>query len=165
MSVFSLEIRKARCEDLPALNQLAFQAKAYWGYSPDFMAACRPELTYTSAHIRQPQYHFFLGERESTLMGFYGLEQLSALEMELIALFVSPTSMGQGYGKHLINHAQSQAVSWKTQSILIQSDPNAEAFYLNVGAYRIGQTESESIPGRFLPLLKLDVPKSGWAGP
>lgn len=159
MPVFSLEIRKARCEDLPALNPLAFQAKAYWGYSPDFMKACRSELTYTAAQINQPQYHFFLGEREHNLIGFYGLEQLSAQEMELIALFVSPTSIGQGYGRHLINHAKRHAVSWGIQSILSQSDPNAEAFYLTVGAYRIGQTESESIPDRFLPLLKLDLLK------
>ncbi|WP_249369987.1 GNAT family N-acetyltransferase [Acaryochloris marina] len=116
-------------------------------------------VTYTAAQINQPQYHFFLGEREHNLIGFYGLEQLSAQEMELIALFVSPTSIGQGYGRHLINHAKRHAVFWGTQSILIQSDPNAEAFYLTVGAYRIGQTESESIPDRFLPLLKLDLLK------
>ncbi|MGR3274992.1 GNAT family N-acetyltransferase [Acaryochloris marina NIES-2412] len=111
------------------------------------------------AQINQPQYHFFLGEREHNLIGFYGLEQLSAQEMELIALFVFPTSIGQGYGRHLINPAQRHAVFWGIQSILIQSDPNAEAFYLTVGAYRIGQTESESIPDRFLPLLKLDLLK------
>lgn len=121
------------------------------------MVACRSELTYTAAHINQPQYHFFLGERENRLIGFYGLEHLPAQEMELIALFVSPSSIGQGHGKYLIRHAQRQAAIWETQSILIQSDPNAEAFYRNVGAYRIGQTESESIPDRFLPLLKLDL--------
>lgn len=159
MPVFSLEIRKASNGDLPALNRLAFQSKAYWGYSPEFMAACRSELTYTAAHIHQPQYHFFIGERENRLIGFYGLEHRSAQEMELIALFVSPSSIGQGYGKSLIHHAQRQAAALEMQSILIQSDPNAEAFYLNVGAYRIGQTESESIPDRFLPLLKLDLRK------
>ena len=39
----------------------------------------------------------------------------------------------------------------------IHSDPFAEGFYLRNGAIRIGETPSGSIPGRLLPLLRLDL--------
>lgn len=111
------------------------------------MEACRPELTYTSAQINHPQYHFYLAEAKTVLIGFYGLEQCSVHQMELLALFVSPFFMGQGYGRILIDHAQNQAIACGIKTFLIQSDPNAEAFYLAVRARRIGQQESDSIPG------------------
>lgn len=160
MSSNPFEIRKARSADVQELSQLAFHAKAYWGYSHTFMEACRPEFTYTSTHINHPQSHFYLAEAENRLIDFYGLEQRSAQEMELIALFVSPSFMGQGYGRILMDHAQSQAISCGAKTLLIQSDPNAEAFYLAVGARHIGQQESDSIPGRYLPLLSLNLADS-----
>ncbi|WP_299409268.1 GNAT family N-acetyltransferase [Acaryochloris sp. IP29b_bin.148] len=156
-SPITFEIRKARPEDAPALSQLAIHAKAYWGYSPAFMTACRPELTYTSAQIIHPQFHFFLAETGDRLIGFYGLEPCSAQEMELLALFVSPAFIRQGYGRILMQHAQKQAMACGTQTLMIQSDPNAEAFYLAMGARAIAKTESASISGRYLPLLVLDL--------
>lgn len=41
--------------------------------------------------------------------------------------------------------------------MIIQDDPNAEAFYLAAGGVRTGDRESDSIPGRFLPLFVIDV--------
>jgi hypothetical protein len=35
----------------------------------------------------------------------------------------------------------------------IDADPHAEAFYLAMGAVRVGEAASESIPGRSLPRL------------
>ena len=37
----------------------------------------------------------------------------------------------------------------------IEADPGAEAFYLRMGARRIGVAPSEAIPGRMLPLLEI----------
>jgi hypothetical protein len=43
--------------------------------------------------------------------------------------------------------------------IRIEGDPFAEGFYLTMGAIRVGETPSRSIPGRSLPLLSVDVDK------
>jgi hypothetical protein len=36
--------------------------------------------------------------------------------------------------------------------------PNAEGFYRKMGAERVGETPSGSIPGRMLPLMQVRVP-------
>jgi len=41
------------------LSNLAFRSKAHWGYSDEFMAACRDELTYSSEKIHAPQLPVF----------------------------------------------------------------------------------------------------------
>ncbi|EBV1760669.1 N-acetyltransferase, partial [Salmonella enterica subsp. enterica serovar Newport] len=42
-------------------------------------------------------------------------------------------------------------------ALLVDADPNAEAFYIRQGAIRIGETPSESLPGRVLPLLLISL--------
>jgi hypothetical protein len=51
------------------------------------------------------------------------------------------------YGYRTVMWAGSPAAA----AASIDADPNAEAFYLAMGAVRIGQTPSGSIPGRVLP--------------
>lgn len=157
MSPIPFAIRKARSDDAQKLSQLAFHSKEYWGYNHDFMEACRPELTYTPMDINDSKCCFYLAVGAMSLIGFYGLEQRSFQHMELIALFVAPPFIGQGYGRVLIDHARAQARFGGAKILMIQSDPNAEAFYRAVGAYRIGQEESDSIPGRYLPLYAVDL--------
>ena len=41
--------------------------------------------------------------------------------------------------------------------MVIQSDPHAEGFYLHMGARRVGERASDSIPGRVLPLFVLET--------
>jgi len=40
---------------------------------------------------------------------------------------------------------------------MIDADPNAEGFYLKMGAERVGESPSGSIPGRMLPLLQVST--------
>jgi SAM-dependent methyltransferase len=48
--------------------------------------------------------------------------------------------------------------------LTIDADPHAEAFYVAMGAARVGESPSGSIPGRMLPRLELSVPGAieGW---
>lgn len=41
------------------------------------------------------------------------------------------------------------------ERLLIEAEPNAEAFYRAMGAERVGERESSVQRGRFLPLLKI----------
>ena len=41
--------------------------------------------------------------------------------------------------------------------MIIQGDPNAKNFYLKVGAKLIGERESASIPGRYLPVFIINL--------
>jgi hypothetical protein len=46
-----MTMRKAKPEDIEALNALCFRSKAVWGYDDGFMEACREELSLEPAEI------------------------------------------------------------------------------------------------------------------
>jgi len=144
-------IRPARPDELPALSELALRSKAVWGYSAEFMAACRSELTVRAEHLPLA----FVAELEGTIAGFYALSVLDAARVELEFLFVEPGSLRRGCGRALLLHAREQARRLGCSAIAIQGDPHAAGFYAAVGARPIGSRESDSIPGRMLPLYEL----------
>jgi GNAT superfamily N-acetyltransferase len=151
------EIRPAIAVDAAILTSLAFRSKAHWGYSIEFMAACKDELTYSTALIEAPQFHFYVCEIDNQIVGFYALEVLDAISAELNALFVLPRLIGNGIGKALIAHCRTVATRLGVQTMIIQGDPNAEAFYLAVGALACGYRESLSISGRQLPVFRITL--------
>ena len=148
-------IRLAKPTEKERLTALALCSKAYWGYDAAFMAACVDELTISSEQIQNnPTYVL---EEEGQILGFYMLELTDSRDVELGYLFVTPESIGQGYGSQLMNHAKAKASELGYQSIIIQSDPNAEPFYRAMGGRIIGDKPSASICGRKLPLLRIDL--------
>ena len=150
-----ISFRPAKPGDAAALSKLAFKSKAHWGYDIDFMRRCKAELTYSPEQIEARDMHFHVCDRDDRVVAFYALHELGDARAELEALFVVPDLIGQGVGRFLVEQARREAVGLGIDSILIQGDPNAEAFYLEVGAVAAGYRESASIPGRFLPLFNL----------
>jgi N-acetylglutamate synthase-like GNAT family acetyltransferase len=150
-------IRPARVEEARLLSDLALRSKAHWGYSAKFIEQCREELSYSEQQLRAEHMRFFVIESLQRVAGFYALKRLSANEMELEAMFVEPASIGQGFGRLLIDHAKSVASAMGAKRLVIQSDPYAEHFYVAAGGVVIGTRESASIPGRFLPTLAIEV--------
>ena len=148
-------LRAARPDEAALLSALAWRSKAYWGYDAAFLEACRAPLTVTADFVaRQPV--FVLEERDSTgtrVAGFYGFD-LDAVEPEFEFLYVEPFAIGRRYGKHLWRHAVETAGRLGVRSFTLAADPHAEAFYLAMGAERIGAIESEAVAGRMLPLLR-----------
>jgi len=147
-------IRAARGDETRRLGELAVRSKAYWGYSDEFMAACRNELVVSAATVDANPA--FVIEAAGEVVGYYILERRSSWKVELEHLFVEPFAIGAGYGRRLLDHALAQATSAGYRVLEIQSDPHAEAFYLSLGAVRVGDRRSDSVPGRVLPLLQID---------
>ncbi len=147
-------IRVARPTDAERLTAIALASKAHWGYSADFMAACRAELTVTANDVHRLTISVLETDRP---VGFSAIEWLGGGRAELDALFVEPEHIGLGYGRLLMNHAAATAKARKVHTLIIQADPNAAAFYEAVGARRTGERPSASIPGRLLPLFELNV--------
>jgi hypothetical protein len=62
--------------------------------------------------------------------------------------------MGQGIGRSLFDHAALRGQELGFREIEIESDPNAEGFYLRMGARRIGsQIRETQLHRRELPIL------------
>jgi N-acetylglutamate synthase-like GNAT family acetyltransferase len=151
-------IRAARRTESKTISPLAFRSKAHWGYSNEFLEACREELTYSAAKMESGNYVFRVCESDGDIVGFYALAILGPEETELEALFVEPDMIGKGHGWELIDHAKELAAGLGVRRVIIQGDPNAASFYQAAGGVADGERESCSIPGRFLPVFRIDLP-------
>lgn len=148
------QIRPAQAGEAGLLGDLALRSKAHWGYDANFLEACRAELTISADYITNAPV--FVLEEDGRVAGFYGLRE-QGTELELLYLFVEPTAIGSGHGKRLWAHAVERAARLGFQKISIESDPYAEAFYLAMGARRVGEVSSTLRPGRTLPLLEFSL--------
>jgi GNAT superfamily N-acetyltransferase len=150
-----LILRDARAGEAALLSALALRAKAVWGYSPEFMQACRDELTYAAADLARGG--FVVAEEDCRVVGFYALAPAVDGAAELEALFVEPGRIGHGAGRALIEHAKASAARLGACRMVIQGDPHAARFYAAAGGVRKGTRPSGSIAGRALPLFVIEL--------
>lgn len=150
-----VEIGPAGLGDLAALSAIAFRAKAHWGYPDEWLEEWRPQLTFSAADLESMD--LFVARRAGDAVGLYGLQH-NGEALALEHLWVEPACMGQGIGRRLLEHAVREARRRGFSELQIDADPNAEAFYLRLGAERIGSVPA-SIAGapRELPRLRLDL--------
>lgn len=131
------------------LSDLALRSKGYWGYSPEFLEACRAELTIAADQLPSVT----VAEVDCAVAGFILLER-TGTEVELAMLFVDPVWIGRSVGAQLLTEALSVARGLGVDVVLLDADPGAEGFYAKYGAERIGEVPSGSISGRFLPRMR-----------
>jgi GNAT superfamily N-acetyltransferase len=91
-------------------------------------------------------------ERGSRTLGGSGPDRERGL---LRDLWVDPAAIGTGVGTLLWRHMLGEARRLAYRVVRIESDPNAEGFYLKMGARRVGAIASTVLEGRTLPLLEV----------
>jgi GNAT superfamily N-acetyltransferase len=148
----AIVIRAARPGEAAALSALALRSKGLWGYSPEFLEACRAELTLRDDLLAKQRAH--VAEQGGAVVGFFTVTG-EAPEGELDCLYVDPGAIGRGVGSALLRAAVELAKRAGFHALRIDADPHAEQFYVRQGAVRVGTVPSGSIPGRVLPLLRL----------
>jgi len=145
-------LRPGRPGDESVLSELALRSKGHWGYPPEFLEACRAELT-----VRPDQLvDVVVAEVDGTIAGFR-LLVADGETAELDALFVDPPFIGSGIGGMLLAEVLATARARDVRLIGLDADPGAEAFYARYGARTTGVTPSGSIPGRELPRMEFDL--------
>jgi GNAT superfamily N-acetyltransferase len=148
-----IEIRRARPADAETLTCIAHAAKRHWRYPEEYIELWREALTVTPDFIaRHPVYCAWQDER---IVGFYALSGEGPAR-ELEHMWVMPEAVGKGIGARLLNHAVWAVRLDGAETLRIASDPNAEGFYVKMGARRVGEVPSRP-DGRWLPLLVLEV--------
>ena len=150
----TITIGRAVPGECAALSDLALRSKAHWGYDADFLAACRAELTVDPADVQR--LRVTLAEESGEVVGFYALGG-GPPEGELSLFFVEPARICTGIGTLLWQDCLATAARIGLSRIRIESDPFAEGFYTGMGATRVGDVQSQSIPDRRLPLLSFDI--------
>ncbi len=136
------------------LSGIAFAAKGFWRYPNAWMEAWHAELTLTRDDVQD--HPVWIMEIAGAPAGFLGLRQ-TAGAWNLEHLWLRPEFIGKGFGRLLFREAVRVARGEGAIELHIKSDPNAEAFYLRMGALRTG-VETYDFLGqhrRELPLLTL----------
>jgi GNAT superfamily N-acetyltransferase len=146
-------IRPAVPTEAEVLSGLALAGKRYWRYPEPWLEAWRGLLTitpdYLAAHVV-----FCAEDGTGRVVGFYALEHDGG-RCRLEHLWLDPSLIGGGLGRQLFEHAVQAARALEAPELLIEADPNAEGFYLHMGAQRVGETVS-LVTGaeRVLPQLR-----------
>lgn len=153
----AVEIRRARAGDAEVLTRLAHAAKRHWRYPDEWIELWRSALTITPDFI--DEHLVYCAEHGGAVIGFYALTGTPPAR-ELEHMWVTPEQIGRGLGARLLRHATATMRDEGTRTLRIESDPNAEAFYVKHGARRVGDVPSTPA-GRTLPVLMLDVTSGG----
>lgn len=149
-----MEIRRAKPQDAAVLTEIAFAAKRHWGYPEQWIEGWKDILTIRPESIAS--HETYTAHMDGEAIGFYCLvRRLDRMSLE--HLWVLPKAMGNGVGRALFNHAIERAKVLGIEAIEIESDPNAEKFYVKMGARRI-DTKIAELEGqaRTLPVLIYD---------
>lgn len=146
-------IRRARPEESGLLTRLALRSKAYWGYSPEFMAACEAELTITPKLIAD--WTIWVAETDGAICGMVALRgEEGDGQAELEDFFVEPEAQGRGVGSALMASLLDTCRARGVITLGLDADPNAETIYHRLGFTTVGRSPSGSIPGRWLPRME-----------
>ncbi len=147
-------MRRAEQADAEKLTQLARRSKASWGYPASWLREWESQLTFSADYIRSNPV-FVMTDAED-ILGVIALEH--DIEPEIAHLWIDPAWQGQGLGRQLIARALEAAREFGWQFLRIESDPNAQSFYEQLGAVKVGEVKAP-VAGkeRLLPVLRLLV--------
>lgn len=152
------EVVRAKPDDAQTLTRISFAAKRHWGYPERWLEGWKDALAITPEFIRDNEVCMAMSGGDP--VGFYALVGSGDM-LELEHLWIGPDHIDEGFGRTLFEHAVARAASMGASRLNIEADPNAEGFYLRMGARRTGENVYE-IEGerRELPTLVLDVLKN-----
>ncbi|MFK7823233.1 MAG: GNAT family N-acetyltransferase [Oligoflexales bacterium] len=97
-------------------------------------------------------------KKTNALIGFFSFKDSKEnSSIELGHLFISPDLINQGYGRQLFARALAKAKSLGKKRVYWISDPDAEGFYLKMGARKIGTDENILNPKVRVPLFEIKI--------
>ena len=144
----------ARLADINEINRLIESAKRYWGYSDELMNIWLPHLLLKPEDFDSRT--LWVMKLENEIVAVCSIIFPSDCSCELEDFWVSPLHMGQGIGRKMFHFVIKHLKSINEKKLVIVSDPNAESFYIKMGAVRASLVASEP-KGRMLPLMELII--------
>jgi GNAT superfamily N-acetyltransferase len=149
-----LHFRAAEPDEADELAGMVMRGLAHWGHQERF-----PELIAEFEHENLPTPEFVRDntvrvlEDDGRPVGFHGLRVEDEF-VDLVYMFVEPTMIGTGLGRHLWDDAVTTGATLHRR-MRILSDPGAVGFYRAMGAEL--EREVEVHPGFRLGLYWLDL--------
>jgi len=144
-----LLIRAAEPADGPRLREVAFAAKARWGYETELVRGWADGLDLEGAEER------WVAEEGGAVVAWASLVPPADGVCVLDDLWVDPAASGRGIGSRLFALAAARAGELGARRLEWDSDPNATGFYEKLGARRLGERVGEW--GRPLPTMGIEL--------
>lgn len=158
----AVHLRAAEPADADRLGDIAFAAKAHWGYAAPVLERWRDDLRVSPQSLRE--WPTRVAEVDGRIAGFAQLEPETGVDAEatwaLAHLWIDPPFMRRGIGRALLADVLTELQRQGARRLSIDADPNAEAFYRSCGAVRTGTIAApiDGDPGRQRPQLRIDLP-------
>lgn len=149
-----MEIKKASIGDNEILTEITKKSKAYWGYSEEQILKWNNNLTVSKDYIETNSVFKLVNGNE--IIGYYSYIIKEKKNVLLDNLFILPEYIGKGFGKYLMCDFLLRMKEEKFEKITLDSEPNAEDFYLKFGFEKIGEFET-SIKNRFMPIMEMHL--------
>jgi len=99
-----------------------------------------------------------VAERDTAVVGLAQVK-VTGTDADLLKLFVEPALLRSGVGRLLFEWATARARSLGAVRMIIEADPDATTFYERMGARHAGFAPSQSISGRMLPRMQIELEK------
>lgn len=151
-------VRRAVPEEAGLLRDLAHRSKAYWPYSPEFLAAVEPLLELDGRDVAE--HEVWVLEVDGAVVGWHRVT-LHGARAELEDLWLEPSAIGTGLGRLLFEHALGVAATHGASRLEWDAEPYAEGFYRAMGGREVGRTPSAAEAGRTLPRMCLVLDQRG----
>lgn len=153
-----MTIKKAIPNDHKILTEITKKSKAHWGYSDEQIEIWSEFLTVSKEYIETKSVYNLIVDNK--IIGYYSFFHESENTIKLDNLFVLPEFIGKGFGIVLMQDFLIRSVSSNAKKIVLNSEPNAEDFYIKFGFVKVGQIET-SIKDRYLPIMELEINRIG----
>ncbi len=146
------KIRQAKVDEAEYLSDLALRSKAIWGYSKDFIIACKPHIKVDREYIEA--WPVKVLDKQDEIIGFYSLKIING-ENRLDNLWIEPRYIRYGYGTILFKNAIDEAKKLEWNYFRLAGEPGAVPFYEKHGAKLVGKVQSRLKKDLFLPHMEI----------
>jgi len=148
-------IQRAKPEQAGELTALTIAAKRHWNYPEKWIQIWLPLLTITPEYICENET--WVAVQDDRCIAYYSFKHDGEF-LWLDNLWVLPEFIGQGIGRELFQHALERSRDLGATVVRIESDPNAQSFYEKMGAWKIGEHQTE-VDGqqRILPVMEIKL--------
>lgn len=149
-----LNIRNAKINESEILSKVAARSEAYWGYDSDYMDKFKLFYSVTEEFISKNPT--FVIEKDDNIVGFFGiLAENDGASLEYF--FIEPQYIGYGYGKLLWNYLINYCKIMGIKELVVITSPQAQEFYVKMGAVVCGEVESLLKKGHIIPQLSYKI--------
>lgn len=145
-----MTVQRSTIKHSGVLTELAKASKKYWNYPEKYLAIWDDDLTVSAAYI-EANHVFHLESDSGEIVGFYSFFNEAEM-MSLEHLFILPKFIGQKLGTMLMEDFLEKAEKSGCQKIILDAEPNAEAFYKKFG-FQTVELKSSAIKDRTLPVM------------